>query len=99
MPLTAKEKLEARIQSGMIQKRCTGNAKLVVKDDHDLEQDMSGDEKMLGEVTAYISTFGNVDADGDIMNKGCFDKFVKEFNQGDKMLPMLLQIYQNTPYS
>lgn len=42
-----------------------------------------------GEVVAYLSTFKNADKVGDIIEKGAFDQFVKDFDPTAKKLPML----------
>lgn len=44
-----------------------------------------------GKIEAYVSTFGNADKVGDIMDTGAFDDFVKQFDEDDKQLPMLFQ--------
>lgn len=42
-----------------------------------------------GEVVAYLSTFGNVDRVGDIVEVGAFDEYVGSFDPNAKKLPML----------
>jgi HK97 family phage prohead protease len=42
-----------------------------------------------GEITAYISSFGNADKVGDVMAPGAFDKTIEELE--GKQLPMFLQ--------
>ena len=51
-----------------------------------------GDE---GKLVAYVTTFNNSDVVGDIMAPGSLDKFVKEFNETEKQLPMLWQHDKN----
>jgi hypothetical protein len=43
-----------------------------------------------GEIKAYVTTFGNADLVGDVMDKGAADNFVKQFNdQENASIPML----------
>ena len=51
-----------------------------------------GDE---GKLVAYVTTFNNADVVGDIMAPESLDKFVKEFNETEKQLPMLWQHDKN----
>ena len=55
-------------------------------------QKFDGDE---GRIVAYVTTFNNSDVVGDIMAPGSLDKFVDEFNQTNKQLPMLWQHNNN----
>ena len=43
----------------------------------------------LGQLSAYVTTFGNADVVGDIMAPGALDKFVNEFNDSGRKLAML----------
>ena len=49
-------------------------------------QKFDGDE---GKIVAYVTTFNNADVVGDIMAPESLDKFVKQFNETEKQLPML----------
>jgi HK97 family phage prohead protease len=42
-----------------------------------------------GEITAYITTWGNPDVVDDVMAKGCCDKWLEDFAKNDEKLPML----------
>lgn len=66
---------------------------IVVKMSTDLEiNKFDGDE---GKLVAYVTTFNNADSVGDVMAPGSLDKFVKQFNEQDKQLPMLWQHDKN----
>lgn len=52
----------------------------------------------VGEVSAYVTTYGNEDLEKDVMARGCLDKWIKGFmNEDKKMLPMLWQHSSNEP--
>ena len=42
-----------------------------------------------GSLEAMVTTFGNADSVGDVMAPEALDKFIKNFNEGNKQLPML----------
>lgn len=42
-----------------------------------------------GEIVAYASVFGNVDSYGDRIVKGAFDATLKEWEQSDRVIPLL----------
>jgi HK97 family phage prohead protease len=46
-------------------------------------------EDNVGVVEGYASTFGNVDRDGDVIEKGAFTKSIKKFKTRNQKIPML----------
>jgi HK97 family phage prohead protease len=51
--------------------------------------ELKAEEFANGEIVAYLSTFGNKDRVGDIVEKGAFDEFVSNFDPSSTNLPML----------
>ena len=50
-----------------------------------------------GLIKAYVTTFGNVDKVGDIIAPDALNKFVKEFNEEERVLAMLWNHKQDDP--
>jgi len=50
---------------------------------------ISAESETEGQITAYITTWGNPDVVDDVMSKGCCDKWLEDFAKNDDKLPML----------
>lgn len=64
----------------------------------DDKQRRKPDEEKQEDVTiveGYITTYGNVDNAGDVIQRGALDGFIEDFNNGEVMLRMLFQHQRN----
>lgn len=48
-------------------------------------------------VTGYFASFGNVDSDGDVFDRGCFKKSIQENGPGSKQ-ERIAYLYQHSPW-